>query len=290
MMGRTERPRADQPPALQRPGDRGDHRHLQRLGRRQFGQYTGQARRHQRLARARRSRHQQVVAARRRDLERALRRLLPLHLREVGGAERRIDLRQHRRGQDGGAAEMVEQAEQVGRREHLDIARPRRLRPLRGGADEPALDAARVQRGEQHTGRGRDAAVEAELADDDIGAQRLGIDHPHRAEQRERDRQVVVRALLGQVGGREVDGDPFGREREADRGQRGAHPLAAFGDRLVGQADDGEAGDAGRDLALHLDGARVEPEIGDGGNDRDHKPPKSRAHPSDVPALFPTPS
>src|SRR3546814_3144967 len=31
-------------------------------------------------------------------------------------------------------------------------------------------------------------------------SQRLRIDHPHRTEQRERDRQVVMRALLGQVG------------------------------------------------------------------------------------------
>mgnify|MGYP007123468917 CR=1 FL=1 len=153
------------------------------------------------------------MPARSRDFERALRRLLPLDLREVGGADGRIDLRQHGRGKDGGAAEMVEQAEQVGCREHLDIARPCRLRPLRRGTDQPALDTARMERGEQHAGRRGDAAVEAELADDDIGTQRLGIDHPHRAEQRERDRQVVVRALLGQVGGRQVDGDPFGRKR-----------------------------------------------------------------------------
>src|SRR3546814_11177533 len=62
-------------------------------------------------------------------------------------------------------------------------------------------------------------------------SQRLRIDHPHRTEQRERDRQVVMRALLGQVGGRQIDRDPLGRQREADGGERRATPLAAFGDR-----------------------------------------------------------
>jgi len=141
---------------------------------------------------------------------------------------------------------------------------------LRDRTDEPALDAARVERREQHPRRGRDAAVEAEFADDDIAAQRLRIDHPHRTEQRERDRQVVMRALLGQVGGRQIDRDPLRRQREADRRERGADAFAAFGDRLVGQADDREAGHARRDLALDLDRARLEPEIGGGGYDRYH--------------------
>jgi hypothetical protein len=68
-----------------------------------------------------------------------------------------------------------------------------------------------------------------------------------------------MRAFLGQVGGRQVDGDPLGRKREADRGQRRAHPLAAFGDRLVGQADDDERRQPGRQLDLHLDRAASSP-------------------------------
>ena len=83
----------------------------------------------------------------RRDFERALRRLLSLHLREVGGTNRRRDFARHRRGEQRAAPEMAEQREEVGRGEHLDIARPRRFRSLRDGADEPALDTARVQRG-----------------------------------------------------------------------------------------------------------------------------------------------
>ena len=95
-------------------------------------------------------------------------------------------------------------------------------------------------------------------------AQLLGIGHSHSGQQRQRDREVVMAALLGQVGGREVDGDPLGRQRQPHRGERGLDPLTAFADRLVGQADDDEARYARRDLALHLDPARVDAEIGRG--------------------------
>ena len=79
-----------------------------------------------------------------------------------------------------------------------------------------------------------------------------------------------MRALLGQVGGREVDGDALGRKRQPRSDQRRAHPLARFRDRLVGQADDGEGDHAGRDLHLHVDGARLDPLEGDGGDAGDH--------------------
>ena len=46
-------------------------------------------------------------------------------------------------------------------------------------------------------------------------------------------------AFLAQVGGSQIDGDTFRRQGQAEGGQGGAHPLAAFGDGFVGQADDG---------------------------------------------------
>ena len=50
-------------------------------------------------------------------------------------------------------------------------------------------------------------------------------------------------------------------------------PLAGLGDRLVGQADDVEGGQAGGDLHLHVDGAGLDPLKGDGGNALDHAAP-----------------
>ena len=79
-----------------------------------------------------------------------------------------------------------------------------------------------------------------------------------------------MRPLLRQVGGRQVDGDALGRERQAERRDSAAHALAAFGDRLVAQPDDVEHRDAGDQAALDLDAARLEPKIGDRRHRRDH--------------------
>ncbi len=57
-------------------------------------------------------------------------------------------------------------------------------------------------------------------------------------EQRERDRQVEVVALLAQVGGREVDGHRPRRQVEAAVGAARAHALAALAHGGVGQPDD----------------------------------------------------
>jgi hypothetical protein len=56
------------------------------------------------------------------------------------------------------------------------------------------------------------------------------------------------------------------------------HSLAAFAHRLVGQTDDAESGQARRDLALHFNGPRFQPEIGNRRYQRDHvNPPASTA-------------
>ncbi len=61
----------------------GDHRHFEQFGGRQRRQDRRQPRRQHRLAGARRSDHQEVVAAGRRDLERALGALLALDVGEI---------------------------------------------------------------------------------------------------------------------------------------------------------------------------------------------------------------
>jgi hypothetical protein len=52
--------------------------------------------------------------------------------------------------------------------------------------------------------------------------------------------------------------------------------LAAFTDRLVGETDQVESRLAGRNLALHLDGARLQAKIGHRPNQCDHEYPLSR--------------
>ncbi len=140
----AERARADEAAALERSGDAGDHRHFERFGRRKVGQDAGQAAGEQRFARTGRTDHQQIMPARRSDFERAFGALLPLDHFQIGGARRLSDLARLRRRKQGRSLEMVEQGEQIGRGDHLYAARPCRLRPLRGGTDEPLARAACV--------------------------------------------------------------------------------------------------------------------------------------------------
>ena len=101
--------------------------------------------------------------------------------------------------------------------------------------------------------------------------QRFLIDRPDRGEQAKRDRKVEMRSFLGQIGRRKVDGDDLWRKREADRAKRTAHSFAALGDSFVGQANDDESRQTGRQLDLDFDGTRLEPQISDGRDQGDHQ-------------------
>ncbi len=80
-------------------------------------------------------------------------------------------------------------------------------------------------------------------------------------------------AFLRQVGGREIDGDAARRQRQAGGDQRGAHALARLAHRLVGQADDVEGRQAGRDLHLHVDRAGLDALERNRGDALDHVAP-----------------
>ena len=197
----AERARAADPAFLQQPRDRGDERGFERLCRGQFGQNAGQARGHQRFARTRRADHQQVVPACRGDFQRALGGFLTFDLLEIGAAFGPGDFAGHRLGQPLGAFQMVEQADEIGRGDNLDPARPAGLCALPSRADQRFFDTAGMERGEQYAGAGDHAPVECEFSHRDILRNRFQIDHAHRREQRQRNRQIVVRAFLGQVCG-----------------------------------------------------------------------------------------
>ena len=244
---------------VEEAGEGVDHRGLERLGGLERRQDAGKARGEHRLAAAGRADHQQVVAAGGGDLERALGLLLALDLGEVlvgrgvrhgaglGGRER------------GAAGEVVDEGEERLRRDHLDGADPGRLGAAgRRGRSRPqsASAAASAAGSAPITGMSvpsRESSPSATWAATSSRGQDL-----HGGEERERDRQVEVRAFLGEVGGREVDGDALGGEREAHGGHRRADPLLGLGDRLVGEADEVEGRQAGGDGALHLDEARLD--------------------------------
>ncbi len=259
MMRRAERPPVGQRALGDLARNGGDHRDFEQLAGRERRQDRGQPRGEHRLAGAGRADHQQIVPAGRRDLQGALGALLALDVAQV---ERRAldlaDLRarphQHLR-----ALEVVGELDQRARRDDLHLgARPGGLRPAPIGADQPFAARIGADRGRQHARHGRDRAIEAKLAQHREAAHGVRRDRADRRHQAERNGQVVVAAFLRQVGRRHVDGDAPRGKREAGRDQRGAHPLARLRHRLVGQADHVERREPGRDLHLHVDGARLD--------------------------------
>ena len=276
-MRRAERPAVGQRAVLDLAGDRGDHRDFEQLGRRQRRQDRRQPRRQHRLAGAGRADHQQIVAAGGGDLERALGALLAL---DVGEVERRALAAS--RGcrasaaistcvplkwlaswisDDGAMISISGLAQAASGPQAAGQIRPspRALAPIAAGST-PAT--------------ARDRAVEAELAQHREARQRVVRHRADRRHQAERDRQVVMAAFLRQVGGREIDGDAARRQREPGGDQRGAHPLLGLGHRLVGQADDVEGRQAGRDLHLHVDRAGLDALERHGGDALDHAAPQ----------------
>ena len=256
MMRRAERPAIGERAALDLAGDRGDHRDFQQLRRRQRRQDRRQPRRQHRLAGAGRADHQQVMAAGGGDLERALGALLALDVLEVDERGRRFAHLRLRAGEHLRAAEMIGELDQRARRDDLHLrARPGGFGAAGGGADEAFAACIGADRGRQHARDRGERAVEAELAQHGEARQRIGRDGADRRHQAERDRQIVVAAFLRQVGGREIDGDAPGRQRQARCDQRRAHALARLGHGLVGEADDVEGRQPRRHLHLDIDRA-----------------------------------
>jgi hypothetical protein len=112
--------------------------------------------------------------------------------------------------------------------------------------------------------------VKAEFAQHGEPGERVVRDGADRRHQPKRNRQIVMATFLGQIGGREIDGDAAGRQSEPRSDQRRAHPFARLRNRLVGQADDGESRHAWRNLHLHVDRAHLDAFERNGGDALDH--------------------
>ncbi len=232
-----------------RCGERGDHRGFEHLARGKRRQDAGEAGGEHGLAGARRADHQHVVALPRRDFQRALRRFLALDVAQVRHRPRLRRLHRRGLGEDLGAPEMVDQRDDGPRRKNAAgivraHARPGGLRPAFMRADEALAARIGGDGGGQRARDRVDRAVEREFADDDEALDLLRRQDAHGNEQAERDGQVVMAALLGEIGGGEIDGDALGGQAEAYCLKRRADPLAAFGDRLVAETHHGETDNA----------------------------------------------
>ena len=203
----AERTPAQQPPFAQHAGERVDHAHLQRLGRRKPGQESGEARGEHRLAGAGRADHEQMMPAGRRDFERALGALLALDVAQIG-IDRfgRFEFR-HGRSQHLRALEVIDQRDQALRRQHMQPFDPGGLASLRRGTDQRPPARMRADRRRQHAGDGRDPPIQPQLADHGIAGELLDRQRAHGGEQRDRDRQVEMAAFLLHIGRGEVHRD-----------------------------------------------------------------------------------
>ena len=140
------------------------------------------------------------MAASSRDLERALGDLLPLNLGEVRPALRRLGIGKLGRGTEARALEMREKCKKVRRGDDIDLSRPACFASLRRRADQALVDGRGVDRREKYARRPSDPPVEAELPDCDIMRKCLRVGRADCRKQPKRDRQVVMRALLREVG------------------------------------------------------------------------------------------
>jgi hypothetical protein len=114
--------------------------------------------------------------------------------------------------------EVVDEDQQVGRREYGHVGcRPCRLGPTRCRADQPLAESVGPDRRRQRAGDRRDRSVEGKLAQHAEALDRVAGDGADGRHQSKRDGKIVMAALLGKIGGREIDGDALGRQPEPDR-------------------------------------------------------------------------
>jgi hypothetical protein len=168
--------------------------------------------------------------------------------------------------------EMVHDSDQRPSGENTGVPRPGGLRSAGLRADQAEAHGGGGDRGGECAGGGGDLAVEAQLAERHPPIQHFRWQDAHGPHQGEGDGEIVVAALLRDVGGGEVDDQPFGREGEAEPGKGGPHPFAALAYRLVAETDDHEGDRARGQLNLHVHAARFNPLKGHGGHPRDHRP------------------
>ena len=149
---------------------------------------------------------------------------------------------------------MIDELDEIVGRQDIDVlAGPGRFRARGLGADEAELPAIGGNRGRQRPRHRHQRAIERQLADHHIAVEEIRRNDAQRREHGERDGQIEMAAFLGKIGGREIDREPLARQAEADGIKCGAHPLAAFGHRLVGQAHDIELHLARKKLRLDID-------------------------------------
>ncbi len=218
------------------------------------------------------------MPASRRELERAPGTLLAPHVPQVertssrlpvgGDVLRRLELSAQVRH---GVGEMPDA-------DRLDSGK-RRLRARLVRTDEPLEPCTpRAFGNGEHASDAPEPAVERELTARCMLGEPIARDLPRRGQKRERDWQIEARALLLQLGGREIDRRPVAGPFELGGFDPAPDALLRLLAGAVDKADDGERRHAALNVRLHLDTARLQADEGKGDRAREHAS-KLRRHP-----------
>ncbi len=238
-------------------GERRDRRRLEGFVFAHRRQQRRQALREHRLAGAWRSEQQQRMAARRRDLQRALALWLPAHVREIQHISRRLgrpiagERREH-----GIACQVRAHGKQRRRRQHGCVTHQRCFRRARLRQDERASVVTRRKRHRERAADRAQLAGERELAREFVIIEPAARQLPARGENADGDGQVESAGFLRQIGRRETDRHLARRKFEARVLQRCAYAIACLAHFGFGEPDDVHAGQAAGQMHFDTDGRR----------------------------------
>lgn len=107
---------------------------------------------------------------------------------------------------------MVDEREQCGRSDDINLAGPDGFAALGGGADKAELMLGSMKGGEQHARYRAEAAIESKFTYCEMPGEHILRQHVHGNEQGECYGQIEMRAFLGQVCGREIYDDAARRQ------------------------------------------------------------------------------
>ena len=218
-------------------------RSLQRLGQRERRQNRRQPFRQHGFAGAGRADEKDVVAARRRDFQRAFHVLLAFDFGEIvflAGFVREKFFQIHLRRRDADFAfEKLRGLAEILHRNDIQAGHHGGLGGVFGGNQNPNFPVRlRLERNRQNAFATPHAAGEREFADDDKIVELVGFDLFAGGEHSDRNRQVEARPFFFHVRRREVDGGLAHRKFVAGVGERGGDAVLGFLDCRVGQADE----------------------------------------------------
>ena len=176
------------------------------------------------------------------DLQRALGAFLAADIGQARGLGTVDDLAGAGQRDGRAVGQMIDHGAQRVGGQNGNLFDPRGLGAAGARTDQRAV-VIRGRDGGGQRARDRDQPpVQRQLAQGHAAGQFLPGHDVQRGQHGQRDWQVEMRPLLGQIGRRQVHGQPLVRQRDGQRAKGRTDAFLGLADGLVGQTHDGEAG------------------------------------------------